>query len=165
MSFLRLLRQAASDSTPLVMTEYVARHELRDLQPEVTALEGEKRLRVEPVSNRKSELQGRRFREYRAEGLDKGEAESLAWVMGLDGDRPLFISNDRAARRGFDRHGAPAGDVMDLIVEAVKSGAVELTAVREVASAAWDERPNHLCRPRDYSDFDQTFAQRSAKRA
>ena len=131
MSFLRPIRQAASDITPLVMTEYVARHELHDVQPDVTALEGEKRLRVEPVSTRKSEPQGQRFREYRAEGLDKGEAESLAWVMGLVGDRPLFISNDRAARLGFAQRGAAAGDVMDLIVEAVSSGAVEMTAARE----------------------------------
>jgi predicted nucleic acid-binding protein len=165
MSFLRLLRAAPTDSTRFVMTEYVARHELRDVQPDVTALEGEKRLRIEPVSSRKSDPQGKRFREYRDEGLDKGESESLAWVMGLDGDRPLFISNDRKARAGFGRHGAPVGDVMDLIVEAVTSGAVDRAAVREVASAAWDDRPNHQCRPGDYSDFDQTFAQRATKRS
>jgi predicted nucleic acid-binding protein len=164
MSFLRLLRQAAIGATSFVMTDYVARHELSDVEAEVTALIAEKRLRIETVSSRKTDPEGKRFREYRAEGLDKGEATSLAWAMGLVEDRPLFITNDTGARAGFLRHRAPVGDVMDLIVEAVTSGAVELAAVREVASASWDDRPNHRCRPADYTDFDRTFAQRSAKR-
>jgi len=142
MSFLRLLRQSTIDATPFVMTQYVARHELHDVEVDVTALETEKRLRIEPVSVRKTDPQGRRFRQYREERLDKGEAESLAWVMGLDADRPMFITNDREARAGFVRHGAPVGDVMDLIVEAIASGAVQAGAAREVVSAAWDDRPN-----------------------
>lgn len=164
MSFLRLLRNAAPDTTSFVMTEYVARHELHDVEGDVTALETEKRLRIERVSRRGSDPQGQRFRAYQEDGLHKGEAESLAWVMGLDGIRPLFISNDRGARNGFARHRAPTGDVMDLIVEAVTSGAVDRTAARDVVSATWDDRPDHRCRPLDYSDFDSTFAQRSTKR-
>ncbi|HEY7373756.1 MAG TPA: hypothetical protein VIF57_16465 [Polyangia bacterium] len=145
------------------MTQYVARHELHDVQADVAALEAEKRLRIEPVSVRKTDPQGRRFREYRNEGLDKGEAESLAWVMGLDqAERPIFITNDRGARAGFVRHGAPVGDVMDLVVEAITSGAVETAAAREVVSASWDDRPNHRCRPQDYSYFDATLAKRAA---
>jgi predicted nucleic acid-binding protein len=163
MSFLRLLRQAPADATPFVMTQYVARHELHDVQADVAALETEKRLRIEPVSVRKTDPQGRRFREYKDEKLDKGEAESLAWVMGLDAaDRPIFITNDRGARAGFVRHGAPVGDVMDLIVEAITSGAVAEAAARDVVAAAWDDRPNHRCRPQDYTDFDATIAKRAA---
>jgi hypothetical protein len=164
MSFLRLLRQADVSVVSFVMTEYVARHELHDVEADVTALVSEKRLRIEPVSSRKTDPEGRRFREYKGEGMDKGEATSLAWVMGLDTNRPLFISNDGPARSAFARHGAPVGDVMDLIVEAVTSGAVSHEAAREVASASWDDRPNNRCRPGDYTDFDRTFAQRAAKR-
>ncbi|HVZ86649.1 MAG TPA: hypothetical protein VHG72_06760 [Polyangia bacterium] len=165
MSLLRLLRQRDTATVKFVMTEYVARHELHDVASDIATLEEEKRLKVEPVSTRKSDPQGQRFREYRSEGMDKGEAESLAWVKGATGELPLFISNDGGARNGFARHRAPVGDVMDLIVEAVTSGAVQLAEVREVASVAWDGRPNNQCRPKDYSAFDATFEQRRTRRS
>ena len=164
LSILELFRQAPVDQTPFFVTEYVGRHELHDVESDVKALEAEHRLQIMPVSRRKTDPEGARFRAYREDKLDKGEAESLAWVMGLADSKPLFISNDRPAREGFERHGAPVGDVMDLVVEAIASGAIERDAAREKIASAWDERPNHLCRPRDYEDFDSTFARRLAKR-
>lgn len=163
MSLLRLLRSSPVLTTPMLMTEYVARHELRDVQTDVDSLVKEGRLNIHQVSRRKTDPSGQRYREYIAEGLDKGEAESLAWVMGLGSERPFFVSNDGEARAGFRRLSAPAGDVLDLIVDAVESGGVPLEAAREVASAAWDDRPNNQCRPRDYTDFDASYARRRSR--
>lgn len=163
MSFLRLLRAAPVGQTPMIMTEYVAHHELSDVRRDVDDLENEHRLEIRSVSRRKQDVEGQRFRQYRAEGMDKGESESLAWVMGVNAsDRPLFISNDGNAIAGFRRHGVSAGHVIDLVVEAVESGVVVLDDARRVVSIAWDERPDNQCRPRDYTDFDETYARRLA---
>jgi hypothetical protein len=164
LSILQLLREAPAPETPFAMTEYVARHELHDVYRDVAALELEGRLKIMPVSRRKTDPAGARFRTYQAERLDKGESESLAWVMGVDGERPLFITNDVGATRGFRRHGAPVGDVMDLVVEAIASGCVDRSAARERIASAWDERPNHQCRPSDYDTFDSTYDRRLRQR-
>lgn len=165
MSFLRLLRAAPVDQTPMFMTEYVAHHELSVVRSDVDEIANEHRLQIQSVSRRKQDDEGQRFRLYRSEGMDKGESESLAWAIGLNAaDRPLFISNDGGAIAGFGHHGVPAGRVIDLIVEAVESGAVDRDAARTVASAAWDDRPDNQCRPSDYTDFDETYARRLANR-
>lgn len=160
LSVLDLLR--GSEEVDLIATEFIARHELSPLQADVKALEKEGRLRVEAVTVRTPAHQT--FRQLRKEGVDKGEAEAIAWAMCLAPDRrPLFVSNDAAARRCAERNGVPVVDVMGLAVEIVEGGVLSLAEVRE-RLAPWEDSRQSFGRPGDFSTFDETYRRRAEAR-
>jgi predicted nucleic acid-binding protein len=162
-SLLRLLEAAPSSQQQWLMTEYVARHELNTVAQEILAFEQRGRLKVEAVAVRGSSAAAR-FKQLRVDGVDKGEAEAIAWAMGLDpAERPLFISNDRDARAVGRANAVPSGDVMDLVVEMIVSDVAPKDLVRE-AVAVWDDKRQDLCRPGDYQGFEATYARRLALR-
>jgi hypothetical protein len=160
-SLLALLRRAPSFPRPALMTEWIARYELASLTDLRRELEAEGFLRVESIERRTEA--DRRYRGLRNERLDKGEAEAIAWVLGLPpGERPIFVSHDRAALMGGRRHGIVCGDVMDLVVEAVES-AVLLREDARAALSVWEDPQQRFFRPRDFTTFDETYARRLAK--
>jgi predicted nucleic acid-binding protein len=158
------LRRTADQRVRLYMTEYVARHELSSDAKTIEALCACNLLSIEKVSGKDVQKLLRESRDKKS-GLHKGEAESIIWAKGLDRkERPLFISNDRRARRGAEQHGVPAGDLMDFLVEAVQAKVVELDEMKRLVSAVWNDREQQQCRPHDWDGFDSTFARRQARR-
>ena len=150
------------DDATFVMTEYVARHELSQVSREIEALAARRSLRVEPVMVRSPA--GRRWRKLRQEGVHKGEAEAIAWALEQPArDRPIFVSRDAHALKAAREHALDAIDVMGFVVEAVVLGILP----RQTAEAAlepWEDKRHQLCRPRDFTTFEETFARRWAAR-
>lgn len=146
----------------VVMTEYVARHELSALAGDVARLEAAGQVTVERVLARSAA--GRRYREFQRVA-DKGEAESIAWALERPPrSRPLFISRDAGARRFAAEQRVPHTDVFGVMVEAVLAG--RLTRDRAASAVeVWEDKTQQLGRPADYETFDRTFAVRESERA
>lgn len=146
----------------VVMTGYVARHELSALAADLARLEAAGLLRVESVLARSAA--GRRYRDFQREA-DKGEAEAIAWALERAAEeRPLFVSRDAGARRFAGEQRVPHTDVFGVIVEAVLLGGLS----RERAASAvevWDDKTQQLGRPADYESFERTFDVRVSERA
>jgi predicted nucleic acid-binding protein len=156
---LSILRLLVPLSGRWLMTSYIARHELNDIADEITEFEKAGHLLVQ-ATMAKDPL----FRKLKKEGHHVGEAEAIAWAAQLAvEERPIFISADKGARDGARTHGVPAGDLMDLVVEAIESGEVDRRAVREKV-AVWDDKHQMLGRPSDYTTFDDTFEKRRQAR-
>ena len=92
---LSLLRLIAERGAPqLIITEFVARHELCALAALLSPMERSGQVSVRPLSARDPN-----FKRFRRDGADKGEAEIIAWYLqSPSSGRPRFISNDRKAR-------------------------------------------------------------------
>jgi hypothetical protein len=83
---------------PVVLTEYVARHELAVLDDVVRALEKSARLAVEslPAKSPASD----RYRRLKKAGADRGEAEAIAWMCEIaDTPQVLFVTRDKGATK------------------------------------------------------------------
>ncbi len=161
LSLLKTMCGSASLPRPLGMTQYVARHELSTLAFEIGALEQSGILKVHPVLARSE--QGQNWKRLLREGVDKGEAESIAWAMGQDrSGRPLFVSVEPRARQAAEREGVPNGDLMDLVVDLVERGIVDRESARG-ATGIWEDRRQQLGRPRDFTTFDETYERRRAR--
>jgi predicted nucleic acid-binding protein len=145
----------------VVLTGYVARHELALLGREVERLE--KAGVIVIVDVRRDSDAGRRYRIFQRE-TDKGEAEAIAWALDVPDDvRPLFVSRDAGARRFARAQGVPETDVMGAIVEAVHAGRLPRERA-QVALAVWEDKDQQIGRPSDYAGFDATFAARESER-
>ena len=163
LGILDVFLSATAQRVRLYMTEYVARHELSPDAKTVDALCARDLLSIEPVAGRSVQAFLRKSRDKKS-GLHKGEAEAIVWAMSLDrNQRPLFISNDLRARKGAEQHGVPAGDLMDFVVEATAAGVLARHDLNRLV-AAWDDKEQQQCRPRDWSGFDSTFARRQRQR-
>jgi predicted nucleic acid-binding protein len=145
------------------MMGYPAHVELNPLQQEILTLRARGKLVVHDVV--KKSPAGELMKKLVKRGVDKGEAEAIAWAVETlaPADRPLFISVDFNARRHAAEHQLVALDLMGAIVEWVEDGlltrarAVELTVI-------WDDRAQERGRPSDYITFDHTYAQRLVAR-
>jgi predicted nucleic acid-binding protein len=158
---------ALTPHTRIVLTEYVARHELNLMQREIEHLERSRAIRVERLL--KGTEAAERYRAFlraptRGERPDKGEAEAIAWALGeRPAARALFVTRDDGARRFAEQSDMPVTDVMGIVVEACLVGALDRSvAVR--ALSVWDDRTQQRCRPADYAGFDATFAARERQR-
>jgi predicted nucleic acid-binding protein len=159
---LALVTQAlpTGDSEPVVLTEYIARHELSTITPEIDALVLARVIRIEAITMATPAY--RTYRDLKRE-VHKGEAEALAWAVHQN-PKPLFVSCDRGALDAAARHRVPRTDLMGFIVECVQSGLV----TRELAADAltpWNDPEQERGRPRDYGGFSTTYAQRLALKA
>jgi predicted nucleic acid-binding protein len=142
-----------------VMTEYVALRELCSIGPEIERLKKTGRLSVEKVAIRGNPAADA-FKQMRRAGNDPGEAEAIAWAIFQPSSRHLlFISNDAEARATAKQKGVSAGDVMDLVVEALDAGEMSLAAAKS-CTAIWDDKHQSQCRPRDFTTFDELLARR-----
>jgi len=159
---LSLLNRLRATGASIRMTGRIARNELVALQAEIAQLEGEGFLKVEDLLP--STEAGKRWKELRHAGAGRGEAEAIAWAAGVPVmERPLFVTLDAGATRHAIAAKVPVGDVMDLIVEMVEDGALDVTAARETVSP-WSEKSNQFGRPPDFTDFDESFRRRKATR-
>ncbi|MEP7124687.1 MAG: hypothetical protein ABJE95_27410 [Byssovorax sp.] len=147
----------------VVMCEFAARHELNDIDADIKALESNGYLTVKSVERRTPA--DSLYRKLKETGVDKGEAEAIAWAATLpDSDRPIFISADRAARVAAAKQSVREGDVLDLVVLLVESGALSKETAR-TKLAPWADREQQLGRPRDLLpfEFEAAFARRRSK--
>ncbi|HEU4409319.1 MAG TPA: hypothetical protein VFS43_28935 [Polyangiaceae bacterium] len=168
LKLLDVVLEALASRTPVVVTEYVARHELSLLGLQVTRLEAAGVLSVRQVL--KGTPAGQRFREFQraaARGelaADKGEAEAVAWALDEPWEgRALFVTRDDGAQKFARGHRVPVTDVMGVVVEACEVGGL----AREVAASAlagWDDPEQQLCRPARYAGFDAAYAERLEQR-
>lgn len=143
---------------PVILAGRVAEYELSSIAQFVTGLRAAGRVEVEHVRAASEAMQ--RFKALRQQGADRGEAEAIAWAMGLPvAERPLFISVDRKARQFADQNGVPAADLMDLMVDWVERGLVRREDV-EQALLPWEDKTRQLGRPADYTTFDETYRRR-----
>lgn len=96
------------------------------------------------------------------EGVDKGEAESIAWALDYPkSSRPVLVTQDGGARKEAKRNKVPVIDIMDFVIELVDIDAVDLSVAREALSI-WEDKSQQRCRPRDFTTFDKTYARRRA---
>jgi len=153
--FLELLR-CLTARVSLVLTGYVARHELKDVQNELTELQNCNLLTVQDVKARTPAFL--RFRQFQKDGADKGEAESIAWAVGLPSDtaKPVFVSQDRRARELATRNRLDAVDMFDLLILLNEHGLIEKGEV-ESRLASWDDDSHLACQPGDFTKFEATW--------
>lgn len=151
------LRLAAASQGTVVITEYVALHELSTLSADIDELKACGALRIEQVLRRQEH-----FRRLIQSGADKGEAEAVAWAI-TQNPGPVFISIDRAARRLARENKVRSGDIMDLLVDMIDLGIVAMNDVRE-RMYPWNDRRQQMGRPVDFTTFDDTFQRRLAAR-
>ena len=159
---------ALAQHTKIVLTEYVARHELNLLQREIDRLERSRVIEI--VRLLKGTEAAKRFREFQRPATkgerppDKGEAEAIAWALDEPpATRAIFVTRDEGATRFARQMGVPVVDVMGIVVEACLVGGLDRAAAAQALSV-WDDRGQQLCRPVDYEGFDQTFAARERER-
>lgn len=165
LSLLNLLRHSPQiQENPFQMTFFIARHELHQVSSTLQQMEEEGTLQVQESLSLRTEA-GQKWRELRRQrGTHKGEAEAIAWALKTSSEeRPLFVSCDRRARQTAGLHGVLATDVLGLVVETVE----ERIFSKEEAQAylkAWDDRQQQLCRPPDFTTFEETYQRRLALR-
>lgn len=154
------MRALDVDNMTWLMTERVAHWELSSIRSEIDEFKATGRLSIKSVPARGSPASQKYWR-FVKDGYDKGEAEAVAWASELPvSDRPLFISNDVRARELARRNRVPVGDVMDLTVAAIQSGALAKERATEILEV-WQDKRQSLCRPVDYTTFEETFTTRT----
>lgn len=152
-----LMQRAKEHGRRVYLTQYVAEHDLSDLQEEIAFLTGRGLLQIETLLFSDSDY--RRLRDQ----VDKGEAEAIAWSLKRDRkDRPLFVARDTEALRCARREKVPATDLMGLLVEFVESGFLRKDEAR-AATEPWNDPGQQLGKPKDYRGFDVTFAKRLSR--
>lgn len=161
---LNLLDALAATLAPpgLLMTEYVARHELSLVDSDVRRLEAAGALEVARLLKGTPEVQ--RYRSLQREA-DKGEAECVAWALGVEAaSRPVFITRDGGAERFARSKGVPVTDLLGLVAAAIRHAGLPEDTAREHL-AVWHAPAIQLCRPRDYPGLDAALAERHASEA
>ena len=148
------LQRAKQQGRAVYLTQYVAEHDLSDLQTEIAFFKSKGLLIIEKVLS--SDTTYRRLRRL----IDKGEAEAIAWSVKRDrSERPLFVARDKGALTCASNNKVPSTDLMGLIVELIQS---ELLTKKEAKEAVelWSDPGQQIGKPRDYKTFEATFAKR-----
>lgn len=153
-----LLSLIAVTGETLLMTEFIARHELSSLAGELSHLESASRIEVHSVKGRTPEHA--HFRRLRGDGADKGEAEAIAWAVAHRPD-VVFITHDRGARKHAMANGLAVDDVLGLAVRLVAAARLESAAAQE-RFARWDDEHNAFGRPSDFTTLAETWTRRTA---
>lgn len=145
-------------SEPLLCVAGVARRELNPIQRDILRLETAGVLKVvEVLARSPASQQLRRLRE-KHRGIDRGEAEAIAWLLAANRVIP-FVSCDRRARGIANEEGLPAWDILDLVHEWKVAGVLSLgTACHKLA--AWSDDRSAPWRPRDFQGVEGTLRQR-----
>lgn len=154
--------RAAAASETVVLTSYIARHEVHTIGQDVALLERSGLIEVQAVEVR-SEA-GRTWRRLVKNGVHKGEAEAVAWCLQMPEDqRPTFASIDAGARRVASNHRVAAVDLMGFVVELIERERLVREEVEQVLSV-WEDPSQQRGRPSDYTSFADTYARRKALR-
>lgn len=151
------LRRSKEQGRAVYLTQYVALHELSDLQAEVASWRSQNLLVIESVPS--PDLAYRDLRRR----IHKGEAEAIAWSLKRERqDRPLFVSGDRGALNRARENKVPSTDLMGLLVELVESGLLT-TKEAKAAVEPWSDPGQQIGKPKDYTNFEATFAKRRSR--
>ena len=153
LGLLRMLLRGLAATHGAHITEYIARHELTQLQADVTSLESASLLSVHPlVKGSSAQVRYRQFQKDRL--ADKGECEAVAWALDAPpASRPVFITRDRGATAFARAQGVPVTDVLGLAVEALRRALIDRETLRS-ALACWEDPQIQICRPAGYRTFD-----------
>lgn len=151
LSLLGRLLAVSPTQVRLVLTGYIARHELSPLFDEIKEYESSEKLSIHDLERRgeANEL----FKSVRKDGIDKGESEAIAWLLLQDpGTRPIFISCDNKAVAVAKKRRLVAGDLLDLALVMIRAG---LAPRDDVAAALvpWEEAGFGLGKPRDFESL------------
>jgi predicted nucleic acid-binding protein len=154
----RFIVASGANASPLLCVGYVARHELNPIHDELERLEALGVLSVvtvlakSPASNMRRELRRRHI------GIDKGEAEAIAWLLTQERAHP-FVSCDVRARRIAADERLRAWDVLDLVHEWIAAGVLSSEEAR-LRFVAWSDDRGGRWRPRDFEGVEATLRRR-----
>ena len=159
LSLLEAMIAAGSSNVCMRMTEYAARHELNSIGREVQDLVSKGCLFVDGVKRRSDA--DRLYRKLVHDGVDKGEAEAVAWAVHFKHAELVFVSVDRRARDAAEAHRILAADIMDLCVLLIDRAEVSADLLRQKLSL-WLDREQQVGRPSDLVpfDFDEAYQKR-----
>lgn len=151
-------RNGTAPSAPLLCVGYVAHHELNAIHAEIERLVATGVIRVLQIATRSpSSTAGRELRQ-RHRGIDKGEAEAIAWLL-TENPRFPFVSCDVRARRIAHDEGIVAWDPLDLVHEWIIAGVLSADDARS-RLVSWTDDPHARWRPRDFRGVEETLRQR-----
>lgn len=141
-----LLRCLAADSrVGMVMTSYIATHELKDVAEEVAELRQSGKLTICSVKTKTKEY--RSYEEFKESGHDPGESEAVAWAVSNRTDDLYFTSQDRRARTLARKKKIPQGNVADLGAKLEEGGFLPDGRIRELFEPCYQDPNNcgHGC--------------------
>lgn len=82
--------------------------------------------------------------------------------MGIESEtRPVFVSRETKALAHATARGVAAADVFALICAAVQQGWISVETAKATL-VVWDDKGQEICRPKDYTTFDECFERRRA---
>jgi hypothetical protein len=157
--------QGLASHTKIVLTGFVAGHELSAVQSVVADLQSGGVLTVAQVL--KGTQAYRTYRDFRAKMarrdhdmrcVDIGEAESVAWGL-QQSPTPVFVSCDTGAREFARRQRLRTTDVLGIGMAAVRLEVLSRDELSDLLSM-WDSPAQFVCRPAGYTTFNEFFARR-----
>lgn len=148
---LSILQELIRCRIPIQMMEYAACHELSMLAAEINVLVASNQLTILAVIARTPAAQT--WKQLKKDGVDKGEAEAIAWLLDQPVDaRPIFISLDAGARKAAHDHHLRVDDVLGLGLRLAHTGVVP-TETLEAKFAIWDDKKGDAGRPSNFQGF------------
>ena len=146
-------------TSPIFLTGYVCTRELANAGPHLERYIQQKKVVVHEIEQRDPE-----FKRLKQAGVDKGEAEIIAYLLGLrKRQRPLYVVRDGAATRAARAEKLDVTDLLGLAVDLVNWGAIPSEEKAQEILSVWDDKSQELGRPRDWDGFANSFARRRAK--
>lgn len=140
----------------LIWTGYVFENELSNLQTELGPLRQSGRIQVQSLAVR-TPAHGA-FKALQQQGVDKGEAEAIAWSRSSPTqNRRLFVSDDKRARNTADGD-PPAISSAECVALMVVSGHLSEHVAEQLLSV-WDDQGQRQGRPRGWKSVEQDFQQ------
>lgn len=151
----------AASEVELLMAEYAARYELNSLHDEIVALNASGRLDIVAVKRRTTA--DSEYRRLRRAGVDKGEAEAIAWARHANETTEIvFVTLDKRARGAASDAGLSSLDVFGVGVLLVDRDILTRSQL-ETHAQPWEDRRNQFGRPPDFTTFDETFERRRSR--
>jgi len=138
----------------LIWTSYVFENELCDLQRELGPLRASGQIQVAALSVRTPAHQA--FQDLKRQGVDKGEAEAIAWSRSTPTmSRRFFVSDDKRARKTANGD-PPAISSAECVALMVLSDKLREDEAQELLGV-WDDEGQRQGRPRGWKSVEQDF--------
>jgi len=159
---LSLFSTIIGTSVPLYFTGFIYHHELRSLR-DLETLRERGRITIHDVRLRTPENDVRRSLERDA-GVDKGEAEAMAWLWAEEErtNEIWFVTLDRRARAVAAARGLNTANVAETAALLVLWEVIGVADARNHL-LVWDHRRHQAGRPKDWTTFDDRFPSVLAK--
>jgi predicted nucleic acid-binding protein len=134
----------------LVMTGYVATHELSSIEGEMAQMRAASSLKIKEVSVNSQEY--KKYCEFK-KCHDRGEAEAVAWAITNRSKELYFVSQDAGAQKLAKKEKISHGNVAGLGAELVERGIFTDLAIKKKFDPCY-QNPNacgHGCPGEAYS--------------